>query len=170
MKKHTFALIAALALALLLTCACVTTPAASPSPKDTSTPATTGTPVPVVTDTTTPASPDVNTASPELTTPQTPSPSNSITAADVENAFVKAYLSVDTVQDYTVNSVEPQDPNTYPDTWLVSYNVLPKGEPDAWMAGNGELGDNGWVVNKSIYVSAVKTDGVVNLTVIGTGL
>ena len=92
--------------------------------------------------------------------------SEPVTADEVGQAYAKILLAGGGLQDCKINSATSEATNT----WLVSFNVLPKDGPDAWMAGNGELGDNGWVINKSMYVYVVKTNGVVNLTVLGTGL
>ena len=92
--------------------------------------------------------------------------SEPVTSDEVGKAFAANCLAVGTLQDCTVNSVTAYATNT----WLVSFNVLPKAGHDEWMAGNGEAGQNGWIVNKSQYVYVVKTGGVVNLTVLGTGL
>ena len=92
--------------------------------------------------------------------------SEPITADEVGKTFVETCLALGTLQDCTINSVEHDSDNT----WIVSFNVLPKAGQDEWIAGNGEYGENGWIVNKTQYIYVVKTEGVVNLKVLGTSL
>ena len=102
-----------------------------------------------------------------------------VTAAEVEKAFAETYLSVDALQDYTINSVQWCDPNDWandwtspldPNIWIVDYSVLPKDGHNEWIAGNGWYGENGWIVHKMLFVYVVKTNGVVGLRILGTGL
>jgi len=92
--------------------------------------------------------------------------SEPVTEEEVESAFIEGYLSDDTLEEYKVDSVESWGTNT----WLVGFSVLPKEGEEGWMAGNGEEGEDGWIVEKSLFVYVLKIDGVVNLTVLGTGI
>ena len=97
--------------------------------------------------------------------------SEPVSADEVMEAFAAIYLTdAEDLQDFTVESAVLDSPNT----WIVGYSVLPKDIPDEgdslWIAGNGEYGENGWIVGKAFYVYVVKTDGVVDLRIIGTGL
>ena len=38
-----------------------------------------------------------------------------------------------------------------------------------WISGNGEFGDKGWVLNKTILAGLTKNGMVFNLTIHGTG-
>lgn len=126
-------------------------------------------------------------------------PSLTVTEEDVFKAFEESYLmsatislvtmgdgtqtppNRETLEDYRVISAEKVDHVDNPNIWFVTFDVKPKHNADAdfdpmrgpymygWVAGNGELtGD--WVLGKMLFVSAVKTDGVVTLEVLGTGL
>ena len=97
--------------------------------------------------------------------------SEPVSAEEVMEAFEAVYLAdEEELQDYTVDSAVLDSTNT----WIVGYSVLPKEVPDEgdshWIAGNGEYGEDGWIVGKSFYVYVVKSDGVVDLRVLGTGL
>lgn len=87
----------------------------------------------------------------------------------------------ETLDDYKIVSVKRESWVQDSNIWSVEFDVKPKHNPDAdidpskspymygWVAGNGEIvGD--WVRGKSLFVRAIKTDGVVTLEVIGTGL
>ena len=83
----------------------------------------------------------------------------------------------ETLEDYKINSVVDVGINV----WAVNFDVKPKHNPDAeidpsqspymysWVAGNGEV-DGDWIRGKSLFVHAVKLDGIVKLEIIGTGL
>ena len=97
--------------------------------------------------------------------------SEPVTEEEVMEAFAEVYLTdAEDLKDYEVSSAVLDSTNT----WIVGYSVLPMEVPDQgdshWIAGNGEYGENGWIIGKSFYVYVVKTDGVVDLRVIGTGL
>ena len=97
--------------------------------------------------------------------------SESVTETEVKEAFTEVYLAdKDTLKDFTVNSAILDSTNT----WIVNYSVLPNDVSEegssSWIAGNGEYGENGWIVDKSFYVYVIKTDGIVELRIIGTGL
>jgi len=95
------------------------------------------------------------------------SKSEPVSEIEIENAFVEAHLSDGTLHEYTINNIELHSTNV----WFVDYSVLPKdGHTMEWIAGNGEFGEDGWIVHKSLFVHVVKTDGVVHLRIIGTGL
>ena len=101
--------------------------------------------------------------------------SEPITDREVEEAFVEVYLSVGTLTDYRINSIENVDNYALPligttGVWAVSFDVLPIEGYDNWIAGNGHYGEDGWIVEKGIYVYVIKTYGVVYLEVLGTGL
>ena len=96
--------------------------------------------------------------------------SEPLTEAEVSEAFAEFYLSDDTLQDYKINSAELYDLEFLRNVWRVDFSVLPKEGHNGWMAGNGGLGENGWIVNKMLFVYVTKTDGVVDLWIIGTGL
>ncbi len=51
--------------------------------------------------------------------------------------------------------------------WAV-YSVLPV-NIDYWIAGNGVLGDEGWMINKTMLVGILEQDGCYVLKVFGTG-
>ena len=97
--------------------------------------------------------------------------SEPVIEAEVIETFTDVYLAdKDTLQDFTVNSAILDSTNT----WIVNYSVLPNDVSEegssTWIAGNGEYGENGWIVDKSFYVYVIKTYGIVELRVIGTGL
>lgn len=121
--------------------------------------------------------------------------SEPITDEEVEKAFEENYLKSNTIsqvimadgtktppnsktlEEYKINSVEGVGINL----WAVKFDVKPKHNPDAdidsskspymygWVAGNGVI-DGDWVRGKSLSVYVVKTDGVIKLSILGTGL
>lgn len=95
------------------------------------------------------------------------SKSEPVTEEEIIHAFEQLYLSSESLQDYTINSVQEADKNT----WRITFSVFPsEGYEVTWMAGNGVIDENGWIVEKSLFVYVVKTNGVVDLKVLGTGL
>ena len=90
-----------------------------------------------------------------------------ITEDELKAAFENKLLKDGTLQEYSFDRIDTAGTNT----WHISFNVLPKdGEEQKWFAGNGEAGENGWIMKKGLYVYAVKTDGAVKLDILGTGL
>ncbi len=48
--------------------------------------------------------------------------------------------------------------------------AVPASQPSHWHAGNGELGEDGWVRNKSLFVGLRQQGGRLWLVILGTGL
>jgi hypothetical protein len=92
--------------------------------------------------------------------------SEPVTEAEIETAFIEVYLSDGTLQEFKINNIELYDLEFLRNIWTIEYSVLPKDGHSEWIAGNGEFGENGWIVNKSLFAYAVKTDGIVSLRVI----
>lgn len=93
--------------------------------------------------------------------------SEDITEDEIRHSFEEKVLNDGSLQDYKINRVEMIDTNT----WNIVFDVLPKQEDAAkWYAGNGEEGQDGWIVNKALFVNVFQNDGLINLEVIGTGL
>jgi hypothetical protein len=51
----------------------------------------------------------------------------------------------------------------------VQYSVQIKEVPSRWVAGNGELANDGWIVNKGLIIGVTKVDDEYVLKILGTG-
>ena len=93
--------------------------------------------------------------------------SEPVTEEEIEEAFAEVYLSDDTLVEYTIDEIEFVRGNN----WMVFFSVLPEDDHfDEWLVGNGEEGEDGWIVEKMLLISVIKIDDVIDLQILGTGL
>ena len=76
------------------------------------------------------------------------------------------------LDDYKINQVKPYEKEDDPSStfrFTVSFSVLPTGEYNDWIAGNGVDGEDGWINNKSLLVEFYKTKNGYKLESLATG-
>ena len=77
-------------------------------------------------------------------------------------------FTVETVQeDKRMNFLANEQKVDYIST--VQYSVQIPEVPSNWVAGNGELAPNGWIIHKFLIIGITKTNDQYVLKLIGTG-
>ena len=71
--------------------------------------------------------------------------------------------------DYRINDIEIESQDLYNFTVSVLYDIQYTNESNMWVAGNGELKDNNWIVNKIALVDITQINDKCVITNIGTG-
>ena len=71
--------------------------------------------------------------------------------------------------DYRINDIDIESQDFYKFTVSVSYDIQYTNESNMWVAGNGELKDNNWIVNKIALVDITQINDKCVITNIGTG-
>lgn len=71
--------------------------------------------------------------------------------------------------DYRINDVEIESQDLYKFTVSVSYDIQYTNESNMWVAGNGEIKDNNWIVDKFALVDITQINNKYVITNIGTG-
>ena len=71
--------------------------------------------------------------------------------------------------DYRINDIDIESQDIHNFTVSVSYDIQYTNESDMWVAGNGELKDNNWVVDKFAVVDITQINDKYVITNIGTG-
>ncbi len=71
--------------------------------------------------------------------------------------------------DYRINDIDIESQDIHNFIVSVSYDVQYTNESDMWVAGNGELKDNNWVVDKFAVVDITQINDKYVITNIGTG-
>lgn len=71
--------------------------------------------------------------------------------------------------DYRINDIDIESQDLYNFTVSVLYDIQYTNESNMWVAGNGELKDNNWIVNKIALVDITQINDKCVITNIGTG-
>ncbi|MDR0930727.1 MAG: copper amine oxidase N-terminal domain-containing protein [Clostridiales bacterium] len=92
------------------------------------------------------------------------SKSDEISDNEILNEFMATYGDCK-VEGMRIKTIEKFDGQ--PNTWAINFDVKPMEEyRDEFVAGEGEDGGDGWIVNKSVFVYATKMDGVFSFKLI----
>lgn len=71
--------------------------------------------------------------------------------------------------DYKIEEV--REVNNHDETvFSFIYSLHPYAKHSAWVAGNGEPNEDGWILKKILYVRLIKEDDLFTMEIIGTGL
>lgn len=76
---------------------------------------------------------------------------------------------VTTFTDYRINEIDIEKEEGLKFTVSVSYDIQYTNESNIWIAGNGELKENNWVINKFALVDIEQVKDKYIITSIGTG-
>lgn len=90
---------------------------------------------------------------------------------EVEQAFLSQIDQDGTLEDIRIQKIQPYEDTLRQNVWSVTFDVLPRPEHRTmWVAGNGEDGNDGWIINKELFVEATMENGKIEVEILGTGL
>lgn len=89
---------------------------------------------------------------------------------EIEKAFLSRINQDGSLDDIKVRQLEPYEDTLWQNVWSVTFDVLPKPERKMqWIAGNGEDGTDGWIINKSLFIEVALQNGKIEVEILGTG-
>lgn len=100
------------------------------------------------------------------------SPDTLATAERLFREYLTGYQRAtveDRLEDFTINTIEIVEKRENGFVFTVSYDVKPAAANSDWIAGNGAVGPDGWIVGKFNFVTVEDVDGGPVITGQGTG-